>query len=181
MPKPSIPVQNLSSKLSYSKEPCEHTIANNQKKIKGYWMITGLNHINLSVQNMDVSFNFYKNILGFTPLCKWEGSAYFLVGEPDHPNCLWFSLDYDRYKKRSPSNCNTHIAFSVSEKDFKSLAEKILASGSAVFKENTSPGESLYFLDPDGHKLEIHVGDWKMRIAAKKANPGNWKNVEWFI
>jgi catechol 2,3-dioxygenase-like lactoylglutathione lyase family enzyme len=162
MPKPSIPVQNLSSKLSYSKERCEHTIANNQKKIKGYCMITGFNHINLSVQNIDVSFNFYKNILGFTPLCKWEGSAYFLVGEPDHPNCLWFSLDYDR-------------------KDFKSLAEKILASGSAVFKENTSPGESLYFLDPDGHKLEIHVGDWKMRIAAKKANPGNWKNVEWFI
>ncbi len=144
-------------------------------------MITGFNHINLSIQNIDVSFNFYKNILGFTPLCKWEGSAYFLMGEPDHPNCLWFSLDYDRYKKRSPSNCNTHIAFSVSEKDFKSLVEKILASGSAIFKENTSPGESLYFLDPDGHKLEIHVGDWKMRIAAKKANPGNWKNVEWFI
>lgn len=48
-------------------------------------------------------------------------------------------------------------------------------------KDNTSPGKSLYFLDPDDHKLEIHVGDWKARIAAKKANPGNWKNVDWFV
>jgi DUF1016 N-terminal domain len=53
--------------------------------------------------------------------------------------------------------------------------------GAKVFKYNTSPGQSLYFLDPDDHKLEIHVGNWKSRIDAKKANPGNWKNVEWFV
>jgi hypothetical protein len=35
--------------------------------------------------------------------------------------------------------------------------------------------------DPDEHKLEIHVGNWQGRINAKKANPGNWKNVEWFV
>lgn len=54
-------------------------------------------------------------------------------------------------------------------------------SGAILFKENTSPGKSLYFLDLDGHKLEIHVGDWKTRIAAKKENPGKWTNVEWFV
>ena len=40
---------------------------------------------------------------------------------------------------------------------------------------------TLYFLDPDEHKLEIHVGNWQDRINAKKADPGNWKNVEWFV
>ena len=41
--------------------------------------------------------------------------------------------------------------------------------------------DPLYFLDPDGHKLEIHVGDWQARIQAKKMNLGSWKDVEWFV
>lgn len=69
----------------------------------------------------------------------------------------------------------------MSPQAFKEISDHIINSGVALFKENTSPGNSLYFLDPDGHKLEIHVGDWRSRIEAKKANPGNWKNVEWFV
>ena len=61
------------------------------------------------------------------------------------------------------------------------MSGKIIASGAHIFKENTSPGKSLYFLDPDGHKLEIHVGDWQSRMAIKKADLGKWAQVEWFI
>ena len=142
-------------------------------------MITGLNHINIAVSDIERSFLFYKNILGFKPLCKSEGSAYFLAGHPD--NSVWFSLDFDRDVLRKPSPCNTHFAFSVEDKNFELLSERIIQSGAKIFKTNTSPGKSLYFLDPDHHKLEIHVGDWKARIEAKKANLGNWKNVEWFV
>lgn len=142
-------------------------------------MITGINHITLAVENIERSFAFYKDVLGFTPLCKWEGSAYFLVGDPDQPNCLWFCLDRDAH--RQSTECSTHYAFSVSPQNFKAMSERILQSGVTLFKENTSPGDSLYFLDPDGHKLEIHAGDWRSRIEAKKVNPGNWKNVEWFV
>lgn len=144
-------------------------------------MINGINHINISVADIERSFLFYKDILGFKPLCKSEGSAYFLAGNPDDPGCLWFSLDLDRSSLRRPSPCNTHFAFSVNDEDFEALSQRITQSGAKIFKDNTSPGKSLYFLDPDDHKLEIHVGDWKARIDAKKANPGNWKNVEWFV
>jgi hypothetical protein len=61
------------------------------------------------------------------------------------------------------------------------MAEKISNSGAHIFKDNTSPGKSLYFLDPDGHKLEIHISNWQERIAVKKENVGSWNNVEWFI
>ncbi len=53
-------------------------------------MINGINHINIAVSDIEKSFLFYKDILGFKPLCKSEGSAYFLAGD------LWFSLDLDR-------------------------------------------------------------------------------------
>lgn len=142
-------------------------------------MITGLNHITLAVKDIETSFTFYRDILGFMPLCQWEGSAYFLVGDLDDPHALWFCLDRD--VNRQETSCNTHYAFSVSPEDFKAISDRIIASGATVFKENSSPGDSLYFLDPDGHKLEIHVGDWQTRIVAKKAHPGNWTNVEWFV
>lgn len=144
-------------------------------------MIKGINHINISVKDIDYSFKFYKDVLGFTPLCKSEGSAYFLAGQPDAPGCLWFSLDLDRKGLRKPSPCNTHFAFSVEDQDFAALSERIIESGAKIFKENTSPGKSLYFLDPDDHKIEIHVGNWQDRIRTKKTNPGNWKNIEWFV
>lgn len=142
-------------------------------------MISGLNHITLAVKDIERSFAFYHNVLGFTPLCKWEGSAYFLVGDPEKPGCLWFCLDRDT--NRQKTNCSTHYAFSVSSEAFQAISERIVNSGVTLFKDNTSPGNSLYFLDPDGHKLEVHVGDWKTRIAAKKENPGKWTNVEWFV
>ena len=144
-------------------------------------MITGLNHITLAVQNIEISFQFYKDVLGFTPICKWEGSTYFIVGELSDPNALWFCLDLDRKQLYKPSLCSTHYAFSVSLHDFEKISARIMESGAMLFKENTSPGKSLYFFDPDGHKLEIHVGDWRSLVAAKKENLGNWKNVEWFV
>lgn len=144
-------------------------------------MITEINHINLAVKDMETSFKFYRDVMGFMPLCKSDGSAYFLVGKPDEPGCLWFSLDLDREQACVPSPCNTHIAFTVKEEDFDQMSVQILNSGAQVYKENTSPGQSLYFLDPDEHKLEIHVGNWRARLKAKKENPGKWKNVEWFV
>jgi hypothetical protein len=83
--------------------------------------------------------------------------------------------------KREPNLCYTHYAFSVSPEDFEKVSQRIMAAVGTVFKENTSPGESFYFLDPDGHKLEIHVGDWQTRIQAKKKDVGSWNNVEWFV
>jgi catechol 2,3-dioxygenase-like lactoylglutathione lyase family enzyme len=139
-------------------------------------MLTALNHITLAVKDIDKSFKFYKNILGLTPLVKWNKGAYFLVG--DKTNGFWFCLNQD--DSRITNECYTHYAFSMSKDHFEKMRKKIINSGTEIFKNNTSPGESLYFLDPDEHKLEIHTGDWCDRINAKKLDLGSWKNVEWF-
>ena len=138
-------------------------------------MITGLNHITLAVTDISQSFDFYANILGFKPLCRWNEGAYFLLGD------LWFCLNLDRNRSNEPSPCYTHIAFSVSAGDFATTSRNLLDAGCKTFKDNTSEGDSFYFLDPDGHKLELHVGDWKTRIAHKKKDLGSWKDVEFFV
>lgn len=136
-------------------------------------MISGLNHITLAVTDIDKSFHFYHEILGLTPLVKWDRGAYFLVGD------FWFCLNVD--KKREPATCYTHYAFTVSDVEFEKLCQELISAGVALFKENTSPGKSLYFLDPDGHKLEIHVGNWRSRIEAKQEDAGDWEDVRWFF
>ncbi|MBA4749739.1 MAG: VOC family protein [Alphaproteobacteria bacterium] len=110
-------------------------------------MITGINHINLAVADVARSFLFYTKLLGLTPLCQSKGSAYLLAGHPEEPGALWVSLDFDRTKKRVPSPCNTHLAFTVSKGNFSLLKGRLLEAGVVSFKENTSPGESFYFLD----------------------------------
>lgn len=138
-------------------------------------MITGINHLTLAVRDINISFVFYKDLLGFTPLVKWSKGAYFTIGDSG----FWFCLNVN--DKRVPNPCYTHYAFSVSQADFTSLANRIISSGTKVFKQNVSFGESLYFLDPDEHKLEIHASNIHERLAIKKNDPGSWEEVEWFL
>lgn len=134
-------------------------------------MIIGLNHITLSVRSLEESFDFYQQVLGFRPLMRKSKSAYFLAGD------LWFCIEEDSVVRQEALPEYTHVAFSVRGEDFRELSARISDSGAQIFKENKSEGESLYFIDPNGHKLEIHVGDWKSRLAAYKGQEG----VEIFV
>lgn len=121
-------------------------------------MITGISHITLSVRSLEDSFKFYSEILEFKPLMKSSKSAYFLAGN------LWFCIEEDSNVRSQALPEYTHIAFSVADDDFLAIEEKVNKSGAHIFKKNTSEGDSIYFQDPNGHKLEIHVGDWETRI-----------------
>ncbi len=136
-------------------------------------MIKGINHITFSVADLNKSFIFYKDILGFKPLMKNKKSAYFLAGD------LWFCIEEDQEVRRTSLPEYTHIAFTVSKIDFESVANKIRNSNVKIFKENKSEGNSLYFLDPDGHKLELHVGDWQTRLEHYKENRSD--DFEFFV
>lgn len=136
-------------------------------------MIQGLNHITLAVLDIEKSFQFYKNILQFKPLVKWHAGAYFLL-----PDQTWFCLNVDPARVANP--CYTHMAFSISQSEFEAFKLRLIQLGVQAFQVNQSEGDSFYFLDPDGHKLEIHVGCAASRIQSKKQNLGKWENVEWF-
>ena len=137
-------------------------------------MIRGINHINLAVNNIEESFNFYKDILGLTPLCRWDKGAYFTAGS------LWFCLSLDPKRSGDPSPCYTHIAFDITEEDFSFMLKRLEKANVLKWKENISEGSSFYFLDPSGHKLEIHVGGWQERLKSKKKSLGSWSDVQYY-
>ncbi len=136
-------------------------------------VVSDINHITLSVIDLNESFEFYTKTLGLKPLAlRKEKSAYLLAGND------WITL----VKAKDPNVNKTsyaHLAFSVTPQEFKAVSERIRSSGSEIWQDNSSPSESLYFLDPSGNKLEIHVGNWQSRIQWLKENHSS--EVELFV
>ena len=131
-------------------------------------MINGLNHITIAVSNLDESLRFYGEVLGFKAHVKWAGGAYLTVGS------LWFCLSIDTTCEKSDY---THLAFDVDESLFESYCTKLKELGVQEWKINKSEGSSLYILDPDGHKLEIHSGCLESRLESLKLKP--YSGLEW--
>ena len=133
-------------------------------------MITGVNHLTWTVNDIDATFDFYVGLLGMKPVMKSAISAYFLCGD------LWIAVVKGKTKTREQYD---HIAFSVDEDLFQASVEKMQAAGVLFWKENETEGDSVYFLDPSGNKMELHVGTLRSRIEEGKRNWG--EDVAWYI
>ncbi|MEA4963174.1 Glutathione transferase FosA [bioreactor metagenome] len=129
-------------------------------------MINGINHITFAILDLERSLNFYVNLLGLRLIAKWDKGAYLLAGNQ------WIALNVDEVRIAVPTGDYSHISFNVPSSDFQSLKEKLEEAGVRSFKENTSEGESFYFLDPDGHKLELHYNTLEDRL--KWARENDW-------
>jgi catechol 2,3-dioxygenase-like lactoylglutathione lyase family enzyme len=123
-------------------------------------MITGINHITFAVVDAAASLRFYEDVLGMSVLAKWSGGAYLLAGN------TWLALVADDRTRKSVLPEHSHIAFSVSQAEFANVSQRVIASGATIWQDNATEGDSLYFLDPSGHKLEIHASDLQAQLRA---------------
>ena len=121
---------------------------------------------------------FYQQLLGMTLHARWDSGAYLSCGD------LWLCLSLDPQRRVTPPEESdyTHYAFSISEADFASFAARLEAAGVAIWKLNRSEGASHYFLDPDGHKLELHVGSLAQRLPpAANSRIRGWCFDQWLL
>lgn len=128
-------------------------------------MLLSLNHLTLAVSEVERSFRFYVDTLGFTPKARWQHGAYLALGE------LWLCLSLDDTRQKQTLRDYTHYALSVAPENFAATVERLRKEGVQEWKSNRSEGESYYFLDPDRHALEIHCGDLASRLAACREQP----------
>ena len=121
-------------------------------------MIQGASHITLAVADLERAVRFYTDTLGCRLAARWDRGAYLTAGG------LWVALALD--PSAVPASGETHTALAVADSDFDALRDRIVASGAGEWRVNRSEGASIYFLDPDGHQLEAHVGTLASRLAA---------------
>ena len=123
------------------------------------------NHLTLSIRDLARSTSFYRDIVGLHLEADWDRGAYLTAG------ATWICLSLDPNTRSGPFPEYTHIAFGCEAAEFETRAARIRRSGAPVWKENSSEGDSLYFLDPDGHKLELRSGDLQTRLTACRTRP----------
>ena len=128
-------------------------------------MLTGLSHLTLSVRDLARSVVFYRDTLGMRLHARWDRGAYLSAGD------LWLCLSLDAGAANSTGGSYTHYAFSISQEDFPTFAARLRVAGVVEWQQNRSTGDSLYFLDPDGHQLEAHAGSLAQRLAVCHAAP----------
>jgi len=132
--------------------------------------VLGLNHLTIATADLPRAFDFYTNVLGCRPRARWARGAYLSAGD------LWLCLSSDA--DAHPTTDYTHAAFTVEVAALDTWRARLEAAGARIWKSNTSEGESIYFLDPDGHRLELHVGDLDSRLASLREAP--YEDLELF-
>jgi catechol 2,3-dioxygenase-like lactoylglutathione lyase family enzyme len=121
-------------------------------------VVNGINHITFAVSDLERSLDFYVGLLGLTLVKKWDRGAYLTAGNG------WVALNLEEVFNKETAADGSHIAFNVLAADYKHLKGKLENAGVDPFKENISEGASYYFLDPDGHKLELHYNTLEDRL-----------------
>lgn len=129
-------------------------------------MLGGLNHLTLAVTDLERSIDFYTGLLGCRLAATWDAGAYLTLGE------LWICLSLDPARTGVVPHADyTHYAFSIAGQDLGAFRARLLREGVVEWRKNRSEGDSFYFLDPDGHQLEAHVGTLASRLAACRSQP----------
>lgn len=133
--------------------------------------LQGLNHLTLAVSDLERAWQFYCGVLKARPAARWAGGGYLTLGE------LWLCLSLDDWQG-PPRAGYTHYAFGVEAAAFPAWVDRLQAAGVPCWRDNRSEGESFYFLDPDGHQLELHVGSLTSRLAACRIRP--YQDMQFF-
>ncbi|HAP2020895.1 TPA: FosB/FosD family fosfomycin resistance bacillithiol transferase [Escherichia coli] len=125
-------------------------------------MIQSINHVTYSVTDIKQSIAFYKDILKANILVESDKTAYFTVGG------LWLALNEEKDIPRNEiAYSYTHMAFTIDESEFDEWYQWYKDNNVNILEgrnRDVRDKNSIYFTDPDVHKLELHTGTLQDRL-----------------
>ncbi len=115
-------------------------------------VIEDIDHIGLTVSNLDASIEFYKDIFDFEIVEKLPNARQAFL----RVSGIMLGL-YEVEGYSNPQNSKNHLSFYVDEEDFDDAVDEIRERDIPIVfgPENIRKGQSVVFLDPDGNQIEL--------------------------
>ena len=114
-------------------------------------MIEFLDHVALSVQDLQASKNWYSRVLHLDPvqLEEWGSQPIMMQGGTA-------AVALFQAKKNVPQGTpNIHFAFRITSDSYRSFKSHFDHLGESYYEEDHHHFQSLYLSDPDGYKVEL--------------------------
>jgi catechol 2,3-dioxygenase-like lactoylglutathione lyase family enzyme len=119
----------------------------------------GIDHVALSVKDLAKSLEFYTKVLGMKITERENqkpGVEHFLDCGESLVGLIQGDPAGDHHFLQDGGLGGNHFSFRVRTKDFDRIVDEVKRRGITVtFFKKRERSWSLYFLDPDGNKLEI--------------------------
>ncbi len=128
--------------------------------------LQAIDHVALSVRDVDRSAQWYIDVLGFQRQHDdiWNGYPVF-VGKNDVAIALFPIRPSSSASSSSPSPTRVlHFAFRADRKNFVQAQDELKRRGIEFEFQDHEISHSIYFYDPDRHEIEIttyELGDRK--------------------
>jgi catechol 2,3-dioxygenase-like lactoylglutathione lyase family enzyme len=129
--------------------------------------LEGIDHVAMSVPDVERSAQWYMDVLGFERRHQgmWDGIPVF-IGKGTTSIALFPVRSNDesiRQRTDSPGRTSSerggvqmlHLAFRADRQNFLAAQEELKQRGIQFEFQDHEISHSIYFSDPDGHKLEI--------------------------
>ncbi len=121
--------------------------------------VMGIDHAAISVKNLDVSLKFYSEVLGLkiSPReYQKPGIEYFLDCGTSLIGLIQGDPNGEKHMLQDAGLGGNHVSFRVKTQDFDACVEDLKAKNVTItFQKKREKSWSVYFLDPDGNKLEL--------------------------
>lgn len=121
--------------------------------------VLGIDHAALSVKDLEVSRKFYEDVLGLQVSPREyqkPGIEYFLDCGTSLIGLIQGDPAGDKHFLQDAGLGGNHVSFRVPTKDFDVAVEDLKRRHVTItFTKKREKSWSVYFLDPDGNKLEL--------------------------
>ncbi|WP_299434530.1 VOC family protein [uncultured Aquimarina sp.] len=115
----------------------------------------GIDHVNIQVQNLQESYQFYKKLFGFEILKNQPEENSYIIGNENTKICLYEVSNLPKYN-RSNGGFNHFSIIVENFDDVLELCKKLgvyIWHGGHIVKWEKS--RSIYIDDPNGYNIEI--------------------------
>lgn len=115
-------------------------------------VIESINHIGITVSNLEESVKFYRDLFDFDLIDKASGPGLAFMRVADISIGLYESPGF-----KNSEGARHRIAFYVDEEDFEDAIDELNEREIQITfgPENIRKGKTVVFLDPDGNQIEL--------------------------